>query len=264
MKFAVLASGSSGNCIFVESGDQKILIDAGISNRAIGQKLAKIDITKEQINSLLITHEHSDHVKGVDVLARHNSHIRIYANEQTWSAGDKYFNRVPDDQKKFFINQKKFDIGDLCITPFSISHDAKDPVGYQIDDGKHKLVVATDLGTITKGVYEHLIDADAIILESNHDKNMLINGPYPYFLKTRISSSKGHLANDIAAKLLSKIICRKTQAVVLAHLSEKNNTPNIAYETSYLKLNGCGLRPTKDFELEVATQDEVSRIISLN
>ena len=264
MKFAILASGSSGNCIFVETDKQKILIDAGISNRAIGQKLAKIKIEKEQINSLLITHEHSDHVKGVDVLARHNPHIRVYANEQTWSAGDKYFYRVPEAQKKYFENQKKFNIGELSITPFSISHDAKDPVGYQIDDGKHKLVVATDLGVITKGVFDHLIDADAIILESNHDKEMLINGPYPYFLKTRISSSKGHLANDIAAKLLRRVICRKTQAVVLAHLSEKNNTPNIAYETTYIELNSCGLKPTKDFELEVATQSEVSRVISLN
>ncbi|MFP4457486.1 MAG: MBL fold metallo-hydrolase [Clostridia bacterium] len=264
MRFAVLASGSSGNCIYIESGNQRVLIDAGISNRAIGQKLAKIEIDKEQINSVLITHEHNDHVKGVDVLARHNPHIDIYANENTWKAGEKYFCRVPENQKKYFVNQNNFNIGDLVITPFSISHDAIDPVGYQVDDGKHKIIVATDLGVITKGVFEHLLDADAIILESNHDKNMLINGPYPYFLKTRISSSKGHLANDIAAKLLRKIISRKTQAIVLAHLSEKNNTPNIAYETTYLELNEFGLRPTKDFELEVAAQDDVSRVISLN
>lgn len=264
MRFAVLASGSSGNCIYIESGDQKVLIDAGISNRAIGKKLAKIEIEKEQISSVLITHEHSDHVKGIDVLARHNSHIDIYANIKTWDAGEKYFNRVPKGQRKCFINKRNFDIGNLAVTPFSISHDAADPVGYQIDDGKHKLVVATDLGVITKGVFEHLAKADAIVLESNHDKEMLINGPYPYFLKTRITSPKGHLANNVAAKLLKKIVCRKTQAVVLAHLSEKNNTPNIAYETTYLELRDYGLRPSDDFELEVATQNDVSRIISLN
>lgn len=263
MKFAILASGSSGNSIYVESAGQKILIDAGISNRAIGKKLAEIEITKEQISSVLITHEHGDHVKGVDVLSRHNPHIDIYANEQTWCAGEKHFYRVSEMQKKCFENQRRFKIGKLEITPFSVSHDAADPVGYQIYDGVHKLVIATDLGVITQEVYEHLLDADAIVLESNHDKSMLTNGPYPHFLKTRIASSKGHLANDVAANILKKVVCRKTQAVVLAHLSEDNNTPDVAYETAYFALNGCGLKPTRDFDLEIASQNNVSRLISL-
>ncbi len=263
MKFAVLASGSSGNSIYVETKGRRILVDAGISNRAIGQRLSDISINKNQIDSLLITHEHGDHVKGVDVLARHNPHINIYANQATWEAGYKHFYRVPQEQRKTFITQSKFDLGELLVTPFAISHDAADPVGYVIDDGIHKLVIATDLGVITEGVYQHFLDADAIILESNHDRAMLVNGPYPAFLKNRISSKIGHLSNDIAAKLLKKIICRKTQVIVLAHLSEKNNTPGVAFDTCFSELCSYGLRPQKDFTLSVAKQSEPSNLIAL-
>ena len=263
MKFAVLASGSSGNSIYIESKGQKFLVDAGITNKAIGQRLNELDIDKKEINSVFITHEHSDHIRGVDVLARQNPHINIFANNATWQAGYKYFYRVAEEQRRVFSNQQKFSLGDLSITPFAISHDAADPVGFEIDDGKHKLVIATDLGVVTQGVYEHLLNADAIILESNHDKEMLVKGPYPPFLKSRISSNRGHLSNDIAAKLLRKIVCRKTQVVVLAHLSEKNNTPSVAFDTCYSELWACGLKPQKDFSLSVAKQGEASNLIEL-
>ncbi len=263
MKFAVLASGSSGNCIYIEMAGRHILVDAGISNRAIGKQLGSLDIDKRQIDSVLLTHEHVDHIRGVDVFARYQPHVKVYANPLTWRAGNKFLHRVINHQRQHIRTQASFAIGRVQVTPFAVSHDAADPVGYKFEAEGQCMVVATDLGTISDDVYQHLLNADALVIESNHDRHMLQKGPYPYFLKQRIAGNKGHLPNDITADILTKVICRRTQAVVLAHLSDKNNTPEIAIRASEQTLCAAGLRPYKDFILKTANRSYATPLIEL-
>lgn len=258
MKFAMLGSGSSGNCAYLEMAGRHILVDAGISNRAIGRQLAALDVDIKQIDTILLTHEHIDHVRGINVFSDRQPGVKIYANERTWKAGRRHLHRVAPDQQQFFTTLQGFRVGDIDITPFAISHDAADPVGYRLSADGFTIVVATDLGFVSQGVYEHLLGADALIIESNHDLEMLRNGPYPYFLQNRIAGDFGHLSNDTTGKLLRNVIGSQTRAVLLAHLSDKNNTPERAFETNVSALRSAGLRPNVDFVLKVAERHEVT------
>ena len=263
MKFAVLASGSSGNSVYLEIAGKHFLVDAGVSNRAICKQLESIGVDNKQLDSVFITHEHIDHIRGIDVLARSHPKVKVYANKATWRAGNKFLHRVINEQRQFTTTHSQFTLDDVTITPFAISHDAVDPVGYKFEAEGKSIVVATDLGIVSQGVHDHLLGTDAIVIESNHDPEMLQKGPYPYFLKQRIAGKRGHLANNITAELLKRVIARQTQAIVLAHLSDKNNTPEIALKVNERILCDAGLRPNKDFVLKVANRNVATPMITI-
>jgi len=233
----VLASGSTGNATLFDFGKTKILVDAGISTRRIEKGLAGIGIRVGEIDGVLITHEHTDHIKGLDVLIR-RYRLPVYARGNTWD-------RIPCRDKlpaECRIEMKDiFDLGAVKIESFSISHDAIDPVGFCFYHRQGKYVMATDLGTVTEAVERALEMSDAAVLESNHDLKMLNEGPYPFFLKKRVRGQEGHLSNVDAGKLLSRISRKNKMQVFLAHLSQQNNYPELAEKTvkQILLQNNC-------------------------
>ncbi len=233
----VLASGSTGNAVLFHLGDKLLLIDAGISARRIERSMADLGYKAGNLDAILVTHEHKDHITGLEVLARRHT-IPVYTRPKTWralSCKDKIPGSCIREIDSFFS------IGAVDIEAFSLSHDAVDPVGYCLHYKGKKMVLATDLGTITEGVEQALAMSDALVLESNHDPDMLAHGPYPHFLKQRIKSHYGHLSNQQAALLLSRIPRPAMLHVLLAHLSKQNNTPLLARETigNILNSKGC-------------------------
>lgn len=237
MQIQILASGSSGNAIFFELGNTRLLIDAGISARRIERGLATIGVKAGDLDAILITHEHSDHISGVDVLARRHQ-LPVYARPQTWDMF-RFKDRLDGDCRRELPDG--MGIGQVEVVPFPISHDAVDPVGFCLYYQESKYVVATDLGVVTSVVREAMAYADAVVLEANHDLDMLNNGPYPFFLKRRIRSAVGHLSNADAADLLTDIPRKSSMQVFLAHLSQQNNLPALAERTvgERLQEHGC-------------------------
>ncbi len=250
MKLCSLSSGSKGNSIFIESRNAKILIDAGLSSLQIRKRLDTIHITPQEIDAIILTHAHRDHVHGANVLSQ-QFNIPVYGHPDTL-----------DDLTYFFRNKKNivpwtgpFIIKDLHLKPFRLSHDAFPTVGYQIKSDQKSIAVCTDLGIITNEVEENLTNIDVLLIESNHDPDMLINGPYSWELKERIASRVGHLSNHDTGILLKKIINRRMYKIILGHLSEENNTPELAKNTI---LEYVGIQ----FEdiVEVVEQRKVSQI----
>ncbi|MEN6461254.1 MAG: MBL fold metallo-hydrolase [Syntrophomonas sp.] len=237
MQIHILASGSTGNAVFIEMGGHKILIDAGISARRIERGLAEVGIKVTDLDGILITHEHSDHIKGLDVLVRKHQ-LPVYARPATWEA-IPCCHKLPGSCCRELGDS--LGVGDVQIMPFAISHDAVDPVGFCFYYRDFKCVLATDLGVTTPIVEKALARADAVILEANHDVEMLRTGPYPQFLKQRIKSKVGHLSNLEAAQVLAGIPRQKVMQVFLAHLSQKNNHPQLAQNTisNILMDHGC-------------------------
>lgn len=239
MQVHMLASGSSGNAALLLLGNTRILIDAGISARRIENSLALLRVNAAELDAILLTHEHIDHVKGLEVLARRYA-MPVYARKRTWN-GIK-FNREIPPQCRREIDQY-LALGPVEIEAFSISHDAADPVGFSISFKNKRVVFATDLGRITPQVEKAAAGADVLILEANHDAQMLANGPYPAFLKQRIKSHLGHLSNEQAAALLAGLPLKTGTQVFLSHLSKQNNSPEVAEKTvrSVLSQNGCAI-----------------------
>lgn len=237
MQIHILASGSSGNAVFIEMGGQKILIDAGISTRRIEQGLGAVGVQVSQLDAVLLTHEHIDHIKGLDVLIR-RYHLPVYARAATW---EKIPCRERLPYECCYELGSCLNIGSMKIEPFAISHDAVDPVGFTVLQGQRKWVLATDLGEVTPVVEDALAYADTVILEANHDPEMLRNGPYPHYLKKRISGSQGHLSNQEAGQVLARSSHSGIRRVFLAHMSQQNNHPTLAMQTvtDILKQNGC-------------------------
>lgn len=237
MQIHVLASGSSGNSIYIALGGARILVDAGISARRIERSLAGIGVRAGELDALLITHEHSDHIKGLEVFSR-KFKIPVYARPKAWEMIG-FRNNLPPAVRRELPGI--LDIGAVRIEPFKISHDAADPVGFCLYYRHCKCTVVTDLGMVTRPVEEALANADAVVLEANHDIEMLHNGPYPHFLKRRIRSNLGHLSNLDAARLLEKAPRKGPMHVFLAHLSRQNNHPDLAENTvaGHLSCRGC-------------------------
>lgn len=257
MKICVLGSGSKGNCTLVESGSTTLLIDAGFSGIEIKRRLAAIGRQPDEINAILVTHEHHDHISGVGVLSRRSS-IPVYANPATHRASEKRVGKLFSAND--FGTGDKFILGDLEIHPFRVSHDTADPVGYVVSDGKVSMGYCTDTGKVTTLIEHHLRRCDLLVLESNHDPVMLREGPYPLYLQQRVRSNQGHLANDDAAKLLKKLANGKLRHVVLAHLSEVNNLPDLAMETTLQRLEGNA----QCIEIFPAGQDKPTHLITLS
>lgn len=251
MAVCVLASGSKGNAIYVSDGHSAILVDAGLSGREIERRLSSRGLRVENLSALVLSHEHADHVQGVGVLSR-RYRLPVYSTRKTAEAAYR-LGKVA--KTVYFECGSTFRIADLEIHPFSLSHDAEDPVGFTIRSNGLKLGIVTDLGVVTSMVREHLKGCHALILEANHDDDMLLNGPYPWPLKQRIRSRVGHLSNTDSSTLLGELLHDRLQHVILAHLSEVNNTPEEALRTVAPALTGT---PAK---VHVALQHRCSELI---
>jgi len=232
INFCTIASGSSGNSVFVSTPGASILIDAGLSGKTIESGLAANGINCGFIDALFITHEHSDHIRGAGVLSRRYD-LPIYATAGTWEYMNhfKAIGKVAEKNKMHITPNTPIIIDDMEIMPFDIPHDANQPVGYTIKSGTHKIAIATDLGHASDNVAQNISDSDIILIESNHDITMLENGPYPMHLKRRILSDMGHLSNVSCGRFLADIFSTKTKHIFLGHLSQENNRPILAYET---------------------------------
>ena len=265
MRMVSIASGSSGNCIYIGSESTHILVDAGISNKRIQQGLKDVGLKGEDLSGILITHEHSDHIKGLGVLAR-KYELPIYATPGTIRELQEKKELGAYDESLFCPIQPdlSFQLGDLKVTPFSIDHDAAQPVAYRVSCGRKQVAVATDMGHYDSYIIEHLQNLDAILLESNHDVRMLETGPYPYPLKRRILGDHGHLSNENAGRLLNCILHDGLQKILLGHLSKENNYEELAYETVRLEIDqGDTPYSSRDFSISVAGRNQMSEIVNL-
>ncbi len=260
MKITGLFSGSSGNCVLFENGSLKLLIDAGMSAKAIFGALEEVGVSPEELDGILLTHEHDDHTKGVGILSR-KLDIPVYANEKTMKASLSKLGKMKEDNMIIFETSKPFEIMGTQILPFSINHDAKDPVGYTFSDGISKVALATDTGMITNDIFNNLSGAKCVFVESNHDIQMLKNGPYPMHLKKRILGEYGHLSNESAGYLCAELIKSGTENIILGHLSRHNNTPLLALNTVNEQLKKAGMERGKDYVLNIALHDRVSESI---
>ena len=227
MQISVLASGSKGNCTLIRDDDTAVLIDAGISARRIQQKLSELHLDIRDISSILITHEHIDHIRGLKTLSK-NYQIPLYAKLNTFKAMP-FIRDIPTECCRA-LPDSSFTVGSLTVNSFTVPHDAAEPVGYNIQTKQGKITLATDLGFATDAVQQALDGSDILVLEANHDINLLQNGAYPWHLKKRILGTRGHLSNEAAGFTL-KNLPHKPQEVILAHLSEHNNTPQTAVNT---------------------------------
>lgn len=254
VKLCSLFSSSSGNCTFVSSGNTRVLVDIGVSCKNVVRELNHINEVPEDIQAILITHEHTDHIKGAGIFARRYK-TPIYATAETWQAMERGLGTVPEHCIKIIDKTQIEAIGDIGVKAFCIPHDAVDPVGYSFYAGEKKITTATDLGHISSEVEVNLAGSIAVLLESNHDVSMLRNGPYPYALKQRILSDYGHLSNDNCAKLALRLVKQGTSRLVLGHLSAENNRPDLAYRTACDVFEAAGVRVGQDVQLNVAFRD---------
>lgn len=229
-KFCSLYSGSTGNSLFIETNNTRVLVDTGESCKKIVEALSNIDISINSINAILVTHEHIDHVKGLGTISK-KFNIPVYANRETWDAMPLQKDKIDSKNICTFNLKEPFEIGDLKINPFSIPHDAANPCGFNIYHNNNKISIATDLGHINLEILNSLENSSFILLESNYDSNILKCSPYPYHLKRRISGPNGHLSNDVAGKTISYLINTGLKQVMLGHLSKENNFPELAYKT---------------------------------
>lgn len=249
-----LASGSRGNSVFVSGGTTSILVDAGLSGIELERRMHARNLSLESLSALVVTHEHTDHVQAAGVLSRRYN-IPLYINSKTHGAAAEKLGRVT--ALTLFECGTSFCINDLTINPFSISHDAADPSGMTVELGGTRLGIATDLGIATTLVKQHLQGCTLLYIEANHDPDMLIQGPYPWYLKQRVKSRIGHLSNQEAAALVAELKTDMLDHVILAHLSEQNNTPEKAFQVMSDALDSPHVR------VEVARPDRPGNLIVL-
>lgn len=255
MYFSVLGSGSKGNSLYIESGKTSILIDAGFSGKEIGRRLAIHGREMDTLDGLFLTHEHNDHVLGAGVISR-RCRLPVYANAGTFQGSDKKLGKL--HKRVEFETGNPVQLQDLEIRSFRISHDTIDPVGFLVSDGKVTVACCTDTGTVSHLIANRLSGCDALILEFNHDPVMLKQGPYPLFLQQRVRSSQGHLANEDAAAFLQTVLHDRLKYIVLAHLSETNNTAELA-----LKSASAVIYPDHQCSLHVAAQQSPTDLFKL-
>ena len=265
MRLCSIASGSSGNCIYVGNDNTHLLVDVGISKKRVEEGLAELNLDGDMISGLLITHEHTDHIQGLGAFSR-KYQIPIYATTGTLNGVCAY--KALGELPKGLLNEvsadREFSIGELRIVPFAISHDANEPTGFRIVGDEKCVAIATDLGEYDDYIIEHLRCLDAVVLEANHDVHMLEVGPYPYHLKQRVLGSKGHLSNESTGRLLCQILHDRLKHIVLGHLNKENNFPELAYETVKLEVTMSDVPYRGDeLHLMVASRDKISNILSI-
>ena len=261
MKFCSLCSGSTGNSLFVQSDETKMLIDAGVSAKKITDALLTMDIDIKEINGIIVTHEHIDHIRSIGTIAN-KYNIPIYATLGTWNGIENEKNVSKIENKNYFKIGEEFEIGDLKINSFSTSHDAMDSCGFSIENDNKKISVATDLGEMTNEVFSSIKNSKFILLESNYEPEVLKYCSYPYALKTRIAGSRGHLSNEDAGKTISKLMDFGLEKVLLGHLSKESNFPELARKTVVNELMSNGIKE-KDIDLGVASRIEPSKVINI-
>lgn len=251
MRISVLASGSSGNALLVSTFTTNVLVDAGVSAKRVAEALSFVGLDRRELDAVLVTHEHSDHVAGLRSLAG-RLEIPVFATEGTHAAIHHLLDGRCD--RVLLRAGTKFSLGDLTVSPFPVSHDCAEPVGYRIADGKCSVAIATDLGVVDDHVRGNLAGADCVVLESNHDERMLVDGGYPWPLKLRIMSDVGHLSNEAVSREVGALADGPLSVLVLAHLSNDNNTPRLAMESASTALAEAG---RSDVRILVGKQGEV-------
>lgn len=265
MRLVSISSGSSGNCIYTGSNNTHLLIDAGISGKRIDAGLHGADISGFDLSGILVTHEHSDHIASIGVMHRRYN-LPIYATRGTIDGilSSPSIGNVDTGLFHVIESGSDFEIGDLCIHAHPVSHDANDPVAYRVTDGKSSVGVCTDLGRYDEGTVRAFSGVNALLIEANHDVNMLQVGRYPYPLKRRILSDKGHLSNETAGTLLCKLMHDDLHDVFLGHLSAENNLPDLCYEAVRLELlMGCDCYHPDNINLKVASRSECSEVVTI-
>ncbi|HZG72144.1 MAG TPA: MBL fold metallo-hydrolase [Chondromyces sp.] len=248
MHFSVLASGSTGNAFYLETGQHSFLVDAGLSGKQMENLFAQIGRDISKLSGIFVTHEHSDHIKGLGVLARKYK-LPIYANEKTWKAMDGLVGNIDNDQKFTFDMEKVKTFGDCDIESFGVSHDAAEPMFYVFHHEGKKLTLITDTGYVSDRMKGIIKNSDVFIFESNHDVQMLRMGRYPWNIKRRILGDLGHVSNEDAALAMSEVIGDQTKRIYLAHLSQDNNIKDLAKMSVSQTLEGKGIRAGEQFEL---------------
>ncbi len=262
LSFCSFSSGSSGNCYLIKSEETAILVDAGISGKRIIEGLAATCTPEDQLEALLITHEHVDHTKSIRTLTKKIKTVKAYANALTWSElGDL----VCEEQKGTFVTGEAFALGNIEVKTFQVSHDAAEPVGYSFRSGGKQISIVTDTGCLNEEILLEIKDADILILEANHDVDMLKLGKYPWFLKQRVLGHKGHLSNEAAGEAILRLLSEnaKERHVLLAHLSRENNFPEMAYQTVKNILEEADYYIGKHLNLSTIIRDEVSLIYEI-
>jgi Metal-dependent hydrolases of the beta-lactamase superfamily I len=264
LSFCSFASGSSGNSYLVRSDSTILLVDVGIAGKRVLAGLEENGIDISQINGILLTHEHIDHVRSIRMIGKQATNALIYASEGTISCIE---DKLPKDRAFTLSEKNDFKIGDITIEPFNLSHDAVEPMGYTFKNDGKQLTIVTDTGYVTEGIFDQIKTADLLVLEANHEINILRVGPYPYELQQRILGNEGHLSNETAGhvicRMLEDIDGTKKPKVMLAHLSRENNTPEQAYLTVRNILFEDDYYIDKDLELSVVRRDESSPMIEV-
>ena len=261
--FCSLFSGSSGNALFCQYGNTRLLIDAGKPGRAVEEALRGIGVAPDTLSGILVTHEHSDHIQGVGVLARRFS-LPIYATPGTWTGMEGKVGKIPWNLRREFCVGRDFYLGDIGVVPFGIPHDAADPVGFRLYGGRLSVSTATDLGHFSRAVFDQIAGSSLILLESNHDPDMLRANPhYSAPLKRRILGDHGHLSNASCAAALKHLIAAGTGTVLLGHLSGENNTPALAMEVSRAALAEEDIVIGRDVNLSVAMREQTGPVYTI-
>ncbi len=261
-KFAILSSGSSGNCLFIEYKGTSILVDAGFSAKRIEYLLSEIGKSPKDLDGIFVSHEHADHIKGAGTMSRKHN-LPIYANDGTWKVMIQKCGKIKDENIKVFDSDKFLSFGSMDILPIKVHHDANEPVGFVFYLGNKKITTMTDTGIVDDKMAYEIKGSDIYYLEANHDLEALKRGPYPYPLKLRVMGKMGHLSNDQSAEALADALEGKEEHVYLGHLSETNNTPELSRLTIDSYLKSLGLDTTKDIHLDVADRHNPSGIVEL-
>ena len=259
--FCSLYSGSSGNSLFIETQNTKLLVDAGVSSRKIETALNDINVDPSTLDGILITHEHTDHVQGLGTLSK-KFDLPVFVNQETLDAMPKQRDKIADKNIKTFKVTDKFEIGDLKIKPFSIPHDAVNPCGFNIWKDNKKISIATDIGHMTNPILKNLEESLFIMLEANYDPEVLRCSSYPFTLKSRIAGPTGHLPNEMAGKTISHLLKSGLKNAMLGHLSKESNFPELAYQTVMDELISNNYKENS-IQLSVASRDIHSKIINI-
>lgn len=265
LRFISIGSGSSGNCYYLQTANDALLIDVGVGIRTLKKHLYNYNIRLDSVRHILITHDHADHVKSVGVVSSEYN-IPVYATREVHDGiGRNYCvpKKIPTDNVRDITKYEQRQLGDFLVTPFSVPHDSADNVGYRIEVDGVIFCLMTDVGHVTEEMKSYIQKANYLVLEANHDEEMLENGPYPAYLKERVKSDYGHLSNKACATALVENATPLLRHVWLCHLSEENNHPELARKTVEMILRSNGIIPGKDFELDVLKRKTPSEIFDL-
>ncbi len=262
VNFCSLYSGSSGNSLFVETPNTRLLVDAGVSSKKIEKALLDINVEPSSLDGILVTHEHTDHVQGLGTFSK-KFDLPVFVNQETLDAMPKQRDKIDSKNIKTFKIADKFSIGDLDIKPFSIPHDAVNPCGFNIWKDDKKISIATDIGHITNDILKNLEESLFIMLEANYDPEVLRCSSYPFVLKSRIAGPTGHLSNEMAGKTISHLLKSGLKKAMLGHLSKESNFPELAYQTVLDELMSSNSFDKTSMNLSVASRDVHSKLIEI-